>query len=80
MARGTPEDWTKEAEEMGVSRRLSQIPKDLVVGETWAKKPEDAMSELWLRATSTSCRSSSRRGRPNRARSLCTASAAKTSA
>ena len=32
----TPGDWTKEAEEMGVSRRISQIPKDLVVGETWA--------------------------------------------
>ena len=31
----TPVDWTQEAEKMGVSRRISQIPKDLVVGETW---------------------------------------------
>lgn len=31
----TKEDWTHEANEMGVSRRISQIPKDLVVGETW---------------------------------------------
>ena len=31
----TPQDWTKEAEEMGVSRRLSQIPKELEVGKTW---------------------------------------------
>ena len=32
----TPAEWTEEAEKMGVSRRISQIPKDLVVGETWA--------------------------------------------
>jgi hypothetical protein len=31
----TPKDWSREAKEMGVSRRISQIPKDLVVGETW---------------------------------------------
>jgi hypothetical protein len=31
----TPEDWAKEAREMGASKRISQIPKDLVVGETW---------------------------------------------
>lgn len=31
----TPEDWTREAEEMGVSRRISQIPKELEIGKTW---------------------------------------------
>lgn len=31
----TPADWTREAREMGVSRRISQVPKDLVVSETW---------------------------------------------
>lgn len=30
----TPADWTKEAKEIGVSRRISQIPKDFVVGKT----------------------------------------------
>lgn len=31
----TPEAWTAESQSMGVSRRISQIPKDLVIGETW---------------------------------------------
>ena len=31
----TPDDWTREANEMGVSRRISQVPKDLEVGKTW---------------------------------------------
>lgn len=31
----TPEDWMNEADKMGVSRRISQIPKDLVLGKTW---------------------------------------------
>lgn len=28
-------DWLAEAEKMGVSKRIPQVPKDLVVGETW---------------------------------------------
>lgn len=31
----TPEDWTAEANRMGVSRRISAVPKDLKLGETW---------------------------------------------
>lgn len=31
----TPETFTAEAAEMGVSRRLTQVPKGLVLGETW---------------------------------------------
>lgn len=31
----SPESFTKEATEMGISRRLTQIPKGLVLGETW---------------------------------------------
>jgi hypothetical protein len=31
----TPEDWAAESRKMGVSRRISQIPKDFVVGKTW---------------------------------------------
>lgn len=31
----TPEAFEKEAREMGISRRLSAVPKDLVLGETW---------------------------------------------
>jgi hypothetical protein len=31
----TPEAWMKEAERMGVSRRISQVPKKFVVGKTW---------------------------------------------
>lgn len=30
-----PEDWTREANEQGVSRRLAQIPKEFEVGKTW---------------------------------------------
>ena len=30
----TPVDWTKEAIQQGVSRRIAQIPRGLVVGET----------------------------------------------
>lgn len=30
-----PEDWTKEAMQMGVSRRISQIPRDFKLGKTW---------------------------------------------
>ena len=32
---GTPQEFTKEANNMGVSRRLSAVPKDFVIGETW---------------------------------------------
>lgn len=32
---GKPEDFTKEAERMGISKRISQIPKELEVGKTW---------------------------------------------
>lgn len=31
----TPEDWTRESHERGASRRLSAVPKDLVIGETY---------------------------------------------
>jgi hypothetical protein len=31
----TPESWMSEAKTMGVSRRISQIPKDLEIGKTW---------------------------------------------
>jgi hypothetical protein len=31
----TPADWTKESNNLGVSRRLSAIPKGLVLGKTW---------------------------------------------
>jgi hypothetical protein len=31
----TPQDWTREAREQGVSRRISTVPNDFVVGETW---------------------------------------------
>jgi hypothetical protein len=31
----TPDDWAKEACKLGVSRRVSAIPKGLVVGRTW---------------------------------------------
>jgi hypothetical protein len=31
----TPEAFSKEAAEMGISRRLTQIPKGLKLGETW---------------------------------------------
>jgi len=31
----TPQDFTKEANNMGVSRRLSAVPNDFIVGETW---------------------------------------------
>jgi hypothetical protein len=30
-----PEDWTREAHEQGISRRLAQIPKEFEVGKTW---------------------------------------------
>lgn len=32
---GRPEDFTREANAMGVSRRISQVPKDFKLGETW---------------------------------------------
>lgn len=28
-------DFTKEATAMGVSKRISQVPKDFIIGETW---------------------------------------------
>lgn len=31
----TPEEFMKEAHDMGVSKGIKQIPKDLVLGETW---------------------------------------------
>ena len=31
----TPQDWSREAREQGVSRRISTVPNDFVVGETW---------------------------------------------
>lgn len=31
----TPEEWTAEAVKQGVSRRISQVPRDFVIGETW---------------------------------------------
>ncbi len=31
----TPQDWTRESHEMGASRRLSAVPKDLVIGKSW---------------------------------------------
>ena len=31
----TPQDWIREAQAQGVSRRISQVPKGLVLGETW---------------------------------------------
>lgn len=30
-----PEDWLKEAHEQGVSRRISAVPTDFVIGEHW---------------------------------------------
>lgn len=32
---GMPGDFSREANKQGISRRLSQVPKDLVIGETW---------------------------------------------
>ena len=31
----TPESFIKEAMQMGVSKRIAQIPKDLILGKTW---------------------------------------------
>jgi hypothetical protein len=31
----TPEAWAKEAAQLGVSKRISSIPKELVVGKSW---------------------------------------------
>lgn len=31
----TPEDWLNEGRDMGVSRRIKNIPKGFVLGETW---------------------------------------------
>jgi hypothetical protein len=31
----TPQDWMREARLQGVSRRISTVPNDFVVGETW---------------------------------------------
>lgn len=31
----TPQDWTREAMHMGVSRRIASIPKELVVGKSY---------------------------------------------
>jgi hypothetical protein len=31
----TPDEWTREAQHQGVSRRLSTVPRDFVLGETW---------------------------------------------
>lgn len=31
----TPEEWTREAMHMGVSRRIATIPKELVIGKSW---------------------------------------------
>ena len=31
----TPQDWIREAREQGVSRRISTVPNDFIVGETW---------------------------------------------
>jgi hypothetical protein len=31
----TPHDWTREALDQGVSRRIPQLPKDLEPGKTW---------------------------------------------
>lgn len=31
----TPEAFMQEAQRMGVSRRISQVPRDLKIGETW---------------------------------------------
>lgn len=32
---GRPEDWTAEARRLGVSRRISAVPRGFVVGQTW---------------------------------------------
>jgi hypothetical protein len=31
----TPADWIKESLNMGVSRRISQVPRELEIGKTW---------------------------------------------
>lgn len=31
----TPEDFLREVKAMGISKRISTIPKDLILGETW---------------------------------------------
>ena len=31
----TPEDWLKEASQMGISRRIKSVPHGFKVGETW---------------------------------------------
>ncbi len=31
----TPQDFMREAGEQGISRRIAQIPKNLVIGDTW---------------------------------------------
>jgi hypothetical protein len=32
---GTPEDFQEEAGRMGISRRITVVPRDFVLGETW---------------------------------------------
>lgn len=43
----TPADWTKEANKLGVSRRMSSIPKKMVLGKSWVlvAHPEVTKSE-----------------------------------
>lgn len=31
----TPEDWAKEANDMGISRRIQSVPRGFKLGETW---------------------------------------------
>lgn len=31
----TPEDWMREADAMGISRRINTVPRDFKLGETW---------------------------------------------
>lgn len=31
----TPADWLREAQDMGISRRIATVPKDFKIGETW---------------------------------------------
>lgn len=31
----TPDDWMREAQTMGVSRRIATVPRGFVIGETW---------------------------------------------
>lgn len=56
----TPMDWTREANQMGVSRRMNAIPKEMVVGKSWVVVAHN-------RAIETKCDTCDGRGRTGKA-------------